>query len=45
MTSFDMRNPAKADYADSMVVTVRRRSLLERLYGALWLLFSDWRKR
>lgn len=44
MTYFDMRNPSKADYEDRMVVTVRRRSLLERIYGALWLLLGDWRK-
>jgi hypothetical protein len=41
--SYNMRNPAKPDYLDSLEVQVRRRSLLERIHGALWLLLSNWR--
>lgn len=42
---FDMRRPSKPDYADELQVTVRRRSLVERLHAVAWLLFSNWRKR
>jgi hypothetical protein len=42
MTSFDMRRPSKPDYADALRVTVRRRSLAERLHAAWWLLFLNW---
>ena len=41
---FDMRRPSKPDYADALQVTIRRRSLIERLHAALWLLFSNWRR-
>lgn len=37
--AFDLRKPSKPDYADALQVTVRRRSLIERLQGAAWLVF------
>ena len=40
--SFDMRRPSKPDYADSIEVIARRRSLTERLQAAWWILFSNW---
>jgi hypothetical protein len=38
MNSYDMRRPSKPDYDDALRVTVRRRSLIERIQGAWWLL-------
>jgi hypothetical protein len=38
MNSFDMRRPSKPDYDDALRVTVRRRSVIERILGAWWLL-------
>lgn len=43
MATYDMRNPSKPGYADTLQVTVRRRSLLERLRAVAWLLCSNWR--
>jgi hypothetical protein len=43
MNSFDMRSPSKRDYADALCVTVRRKSILERLNAVFWLLFQNWR--
>lgn len=42
--SFDMRRPSGKGYEDAMQVTVRRCSVLERVFAAGWLLSQPIRK-
>lgn len=42
MRSFNMRRPSKPDYQDALEVQVRRCSLTERIWAAVWILFSNW---
>lgn len=44
LTRYDMRWPSSRHYDDAMEVCVCR-TLWGRIEGAIWLLFSNWRRR
>jgi hypothetical protein len=43
LARFDMRWPSWPDVEDAMEVRVCRKHFWNRLHGAIWILFSNWR--